>query len=500
MKDTFKAILIIVLFYFVACSDKKTERYRQLETVDIMSRENKIDSAIYLLDSTGTTLQNKSDSALYILLSIRLKDNLIYDSSTIYLLNKSEKYFYSTNDLKHLAEVYLIKGYYNFLFSDQLDSCQYYFEKGTDLAEQLSDNYLLSKACWYRLHFYLWIGESTQAKDMIEKQGEYAKKANNNQQIAYAALNKATYSKMYGDTANANIDLHDALTLRDYLKPKDIAFIYNGLGELNIGINMESAKIYFEKGLEIDPDSKLSKKNLARIYLYQGNVTEAEKLCKECFDAAWSESRTELLQIQIGCKMAENNLNEVINLQKQIIAEKDSLIKRYQQKKPVVYENAIPKSNIKISLSIIITLSILLIITICITIKLNKKQKETKQQIEDLERHLIATRHELATEKELNKKIKHPGKELYDKIMEGKKCSQWNKHEMVSFLEFYNVLYPEIVEKIDSEYENLSARDKIILILLEIGKPKEEILKTLGLSDSCYQTTMSRIKTKNANT
>ncbi len=503
MKDTFKAILIIVLFYFVACSDKKTERYRQLETVDIMSRENKIDSSIYLLDSTGTTLQNKSDSALYILLSIRLKDNLIYDSSTIYLLNKSEKYFYSTNDLKHLAEVYLIKGYYNFIFSDQLDSCHYYFKKGTDLAEQLSDNYLLSKACWYRLHFYLWIGESTQAKDMIEKQGEYAKKANNNQQIAYAALNKATYSKMYGDTANANIDLHDALTLRDYLKPKDIAFIYNGLGELNIGINMESAKIYFEKGLEIDPDSKLSKKNLARIYLYQGNVTEAEKLCKECFDAAWSESRTELLQIQIGCKMAENNLNEVINLQKQIIAEKDSLIKRYQQKKPVVYGNAIiPKSNIKISPNIvtIITLSILLIITICITCKLNKKQKETKLQIEDLEKHLIATRHELATEKELNKKIKHPGKELYDKIMEGKDCSQWNKPEMVCFLELYNVLYPEIVEKIDSEYENLSARDKIILILLEIGKPKEEILKTLGLSDSCYQTTMSRIKTKNANT
>lgn len=338
---------------------------------------------------------------------------------------------------------------------------------------------------------------------MIEKQGEYAKKANNNQQIAYAALNKATYSKMYGDTANANIDLHDALTLRDYLKPKDIAFIYNGLGELNIGINMESAKIYFEKGLEIDPDSKLSKKNLARIYLYQGNVTEAEKLCKECFDAAWSESRTELLQIQIGCKMAENNLNEVINLQKQIIAEQDSLIKRYQQKKPVVYGNAIiPKSNIKISPNIvtIITLSILLIITICITCKLNKKQKETKLQIEDLEKHLIATRHELATEKELNKKIKHPGKELYDKIMEGKDCSQWNKPEMVCFLELYNVLYPEIVEKIDSEYENLSARDKIILILLEIGKPKEEILKTLGLSDSCYQTTMSRIKTKNANT
>lgn len=125
MKDTFKAILIIVLLYFVACSDKKTERYRQLETVDIMSRENKIDSSIYLLDSTGTTLQYKSDSALYILLSIRLKDNLIYDSSTIYLLNKSEKYFYSTNDLKHLAEVYLIKGYYNFIFSDQLDSCHY---------------------------------------------------------------------------------------------------------------------------------------------------------------------------------------------------------------------------------------------------------------------------------------------------------------------------------------------------------------------------------------
>lgn len=502
MKDTFKAILIIVLFYFVACSDKKTERYRQLETVDIMSRENKIDSAIYLLDSTGTTLQNKSDSALYILLSIRLKDNLIYDSSTIYLLNKSEKYFYSTNDLKHLTEVYLIKGYYNFLFSDQLDSCQYYFEKGTDLAEQLSDNYLLSKACWYRLHFYLWIGESTQAKDMIEKQGEYAKKANNNQQIAYAALNKATYSKMYGDTANANIDLHDALTLRDYLKPKDIAFIYNGLGELNIGINMESAKIYFEKGLEIDPDSKLSKKNLARIYLYQGNVTEAEKLCKECFDAAWSESRTELLQIQIGCKMAENNLNEVINLQKQIIAEKDSMIKRIQDQKKhysfsITKEEAKSDNNLLL-LVISISLGILLIIAFVIVYNLSKKQNKSKELINELEKNLSAINKELAIEKELNKRIKNPGKELYNKIMADENCSQWNKPEMVCFLEYYNILHPKVLEKIESEYDNISTRDKIILLLIEIGKPKETILETFGLTESAYQTTMSRIKTKNA--
>lgn len=202
--------------------------------------------------------------------------------------------------------------------------------------------------------------------------------------------------------------------------------------------------------------------------------------------------------------MAENNLSEVINLQNTIISEKDSIIKRIQDNMSycsLETPEDEPKSDNQILLLvIIIPFIILLIIAIIIILRLRKKQQKSKEQIKILEYELSTINNELATEKELNKKIKHPGKELYDKIMEGKNCSQWNKSEMVSFLEFYNVLYPEIVEKIDSEYENLSARDKIILILLEIGKPKEEILNTLGLSDSCYQTTMSRIKTKNANT
>lgn len=499
MKDALNLVLIIVFFWIAACADKKTERYRQLEVADIMSRNNKIDSAIYLLDSTGAKQQNESDSILYNLLSIRLKGSQIIDTSMKNILNRSVKYFYSSNDQNHLAEVYLIKGYYNFALTNNLDSCLYYLEKGTELAKLLSDYYLLSQACWYKLYYYLWIGNFTQAEDMIKKQGEYAQKANNHRQIAYAALNKATYTKMYGDTSNANIDLHDALTQRAYLKPKDIVFIYNGLGDLAMGINIESAKIYYEKGLEIDPDSKLSKKNLARLYLYQGNIKEAEKLSKECLEAAWSESKVDLLQILIECKMAENNLNEVIDLQKQIITEKDSLIRRFQKKQPVDNTKENAKSNIKISFIVtIITLSILLIIAILLVYKLTQKHKESKQQIKGLEKQLNTTRIELATEKELNKKIKHPGKELYDYVMNGNNISQWNKTQQIQMLEYFNIIHPGVLEKIEAENNNLSARDKIIMVLKEIGKTKDTIIETIGLTEQAYNTTMSRIKTKNA--
>ncbi len=505
MKNTLKTVLIIVFCCFaVACSTQKTEIYKKLEIVDMMSREDKYDTAISILDSLSSSQLTECESALYNLLLIRLHGTHNYADVFDSIINISERYFKSTDDIKHLSETYLLKGFGFFTFHDQIDSCIYFFDKGSNLAESIQDNFLLSQAYWYKIHLYMWIGDIKKVQKMAEMQCEYANKAQNQRQLAYAALNKSTIQKEMGDTAEAIMNFNEALIHRKFLRANDIVFIYSGLGELTINSNIEAAKTYFENALKIDPDSKLLKKDLALLKLKQGNINEAVNICPNYSENVWSEDKIDLLKIQLGCKMAENNLSEVINLQNTIISEKDSIIKRIQDNMSycsLETPEDEPKSDNQILLLvIIIPFVILLIIAIIIILRLRKKQQKSKEQIKILEYELSTINNELATEKELNKKIKHPGKELYDKIMEGKDCSQWNKPEMVCFLELYNVLYPEIVEKIDSEYENLSARDKIILILLEIGKPKEEILKTLGLSDSCYQTTMSRIKTKNANT
>ena len=82
--------------------------------------------------------------------------------------------------------------------------------------------------------------------------------------------------------------------------------------------------------------------------------------------------------------------------------------------------------------------------------------------------------------------------------MNGNNISQWNKTQQIQMLEYFNIIHPGVLEKIEAENNNLSARDKIIMVLKEIGKTKDTIIETIGLTEQAYNTTMSRIKTKNA--
>lgn len=503
MRDLLKVAFIIVFCSIAACSEQKTERYRQLEVVDMLSRQNENDSAKYLLDSIGALQLTEGESALYNLLSIRLYGTQHYYQKLDTILDYNERIFKSTNDTSHLAEVYIYKADNYFLFKKQYDSCEYYLELGKKLvADNNIDNFLLSKAYWYQIFLDMVLGNTEQIKNDAEMQTYYAEKSKNERQIAYAALNTVIVLKYIGETDKLDLPLQAALNWSKYLKPQDVSFIYNVYGELAIEKNPVTAKENFDKALAIQPDSKLTKANLARLFLQQGDIKQAENLCTECADRALAEDRINILTILIDCKMAKNNLPEVINLQKQIIAEKDSMIKRIQDQKKhysfsITKEEAKSDNNLLL-LVISISLGILLIIAFVIVYNLSKKQNKSKELINELEKNLSAINKELAIEKELNKRIKNPGKELYNKIMADENCSQWNKPEMVCFLEYYNILHPKVLEKIESEYDNISTRDKIILLLIEIGKPKETILETFGLTESAYQTTMSRIKTKNA--
>lgn len=503
MRDILKVAFIIVFCCIAACSEQKTERYRQLEVVDILSRQNKNDSAKFLLDSIGAVQQTERECALYNLLSIRLYGTFKFYPKLDTILDYTERIFKSTNDSSHLAEVYIFKADRYFIFKKQYDSCEYYLELGKKLVvDKTIDNFLLSQIYWYQIFLDMVLGKTQQMKDDAEMQTYYAEKSQNERQIAYAALNTVIVLKYIGETDKLDLPLQAALNWSKYLKPQDISFIYNVYGELAMEKNPVTAKENFDKALAIQPDSKLTKANLARLFLQQGDIKQAENLCTECGDRALAEDRIKILTILSDCKMAKNNLPEVINLQKQIIAEKDSIIKQIQDQK-THYSLSTPKEEAKsdkniLLLVISISLGILFIIAFVIVCNLSKKQKNSKEFINELEKNLSTVNDKLKIEKELNKRIKNPGKVLFDKIMAGEDCSQWNKPEMVSFLEYYNILHPDVLEKIESEYNNLSTRDKIILILIEIGKPKETILETLHLSDSAYQTTLSRIKTKNA--
>ncbi|MBP5367020.1 MAG: tetratricopeptide repeat protein [Bacteroidales bacterium] len=480
MKKTFYAVLIIVFCCIAACSEQKTERDRQLALIDSLSRQNQVDTAKLLLNTSEIQQQTQSEIAISNILSVRLYGTQTFADKLDSMLNYSENYFKSVNDNIHLAEVYLYKGDGCFLFKNEFDSSAYYIQQCKQLAEAQQDYYILSQVYWYQIFLHMRSGAIEDMKQDAEMQSFYAEKSKNNRQRAYAALNRVNALKYANETDKLNIYLDAAINWSAYLRKNDLAFIYNAYGELELHNNPDKAKDYFLKALELSPDSKLTSKNLAQLYLKQGDIKQAEQLCKECSEAAfWPEDKIDILTILADCKIASNDLPQAIELLKEIIAEKDSIIKRIQNSKQdyshsetKIVQNKDTETNTTERIILLIIITALTLFLIRALISIHRLQQLVKYE----------------------KMKNHPGENLYNELMEDRPIGQWDKKTQEDFLAFYRENHPEKFELIETNYNRLSPREKIILILIERGKTQSEIQNILTMSESAYYTAISRIK------
>lgn len=84
---------------------------------------------------------------------------------------------------------------------------------------------------------------------------------------------------------------------------------------------------------------------------------------------------------------------------------------------------------------------------------------------------------------------------LYETALFGKSIKDWNKPEMITFLDYYvskDIEYSLSLEEIDQ----LTAREKIFLILQHEGKTEAKVAEMMALSNSALRTMKSRIKKK----
>lgn|GEM_PF-5966133 len=485
MKNIIQAAFIIVFCCIAACSKQQTKLYEQLEKADSLSRHDQYDSAKLLLSSIKTEKLTQEEKALFNILSIRLYGTRHYESKLDSLLQYSERYYQSTNDYKHLAEVYIYKGDGCYLFKPGYDSSAFFFEEGKKLAEQdVPDHFLLSQIYWYRIFIHALSGEYQEMVKDAEMQTFHAEKSGSKRQAAYAALNTVTALKYAKRTDKLDLPIQAALNWSKYLRPEDLAFIYSIYGELHMDNHPEAAKANFDKALAIQPNSKIAQKNLAQLCLKQGKIKQADSLCQKCLDINWSEDKIDVLTIFAECKIATNNLNEAIELQKNIISEKDSVINRIKNNIHQKIINSSPnnESNGKL-------IDYLLICVLAtLTIMLGFLSLIQKNKIKKLETEHFAT-------------LPHPQEEYFHEIMEGnndKNMSQWNKKIQLDFIEYIRNLHPEIINQIESEYKPLTPTLMIFQILTKFKDPKD-IQNLMCITESSYYSNVSRIKTKKIN-
>jgi len=121
--------------------------------------------------------------------------------------------------------------------------------------------------------------------------------------------------------------------------------------------------------------------------------------------------------------------------------------------------------------------------------KLTKNGENTKKKIAEL--HLKI--HQLTKDQTA---VYHQGKQLYDDLRNGGTTVYWDKDDFARFIEYYRLDHLELINTIETHYNNLSPKNTFFLILQNEKTSNDRIMRILGISAGAIRMTNHRIKMK----
>ncbi|MBR4325590.1 MAG: hypothetical protein IKP73_08700, partial [Bacteroidales bacterium] len=174
----------------------------------------------------------------------------------------------------------------------------------------------------------------------------------------------------------------------------------------------------------------------------------------------------------------------------------------------------------KIFLTILISAVILAVLVLVVVFQKYKladrsrKISETQRTINDYNQKInelqrTNTEHSDEEIKYLQQKVKAlemkfsdiyvRGKELYRQILNDKKIGRWSKEDYKNFIDYYQSLDFLYVYSFETDYTSLTDRQKIFLILLHIGKTKEQVMQIMTIEESSFRSMKSRVEGQKKN-
>ena len=307
------------------------------------------------------------------------------------------------------------------------------------------------------------------------------------------------------------------------IKTENIYFYYYDYAKLICDEDDSTAEQYIKKALEIDSINR-TYALLGKIYLNRGNLNVANQYFAKALEGRFDCDTEEDVHRWLHDFYAERKDFEAAYLHTvQRIAAKDSIIKYLQTNdiKPVQarfeaeIENLKLKSSFekKIFLTILISAVILAVLVLVVVFqkykladrsrKISEAQRtinDYNQKINELQR--TNTEHSDEEIKYLQQKVKAlemkfsdiyvRGKELYSQILNDKKIGRWSKEDYKNFIDYYQSLDFLYVYSFETDYTSLTDRQKIFLILLHIGKTKEQVMQIMTIEESSFRSMKSR--------
>jgi cell division protein FtsL len=502
---------VIATFMLICCT---SPTHQSLEAISYCLKEDSLAEAEAYMDLININELNEEEKAIYYLQEAIITYKKYLHPKSFDGINYSIDYFSKKRDERNLAEAYFYKA--------ALENEAGLTEKAINNlkcaefeAQSIQDVALHHKIDELQCSVFGLSGLYEVSIKYARRNLEQAIQEKNKNWYVYALDALASAYYLMGKKDSALYYINKILPYEKYLEKETMAEVYTNIGVILSYQDIELAKKYLHKAITFKnyPNAYAS---LAFIEIGENNNRQA---AKEHLDSALTYS-TGKDAIYIVRKLTTLHMEDK-EYEKacRVLLKKDSLtsiqndikqdLSRIQLRYDILYKEKRQSDLIHMALIIAI------LVVACIAFLIFHHQyRYLKVRKELMQRQMLIEKYnnkfkdlQLSEKEELREnfislqekqaKAIYKGKQLYDHINEGGSVVNWSKQDYLIFIDYFNLVDASFSIRLETEYNNLSPRYKVYLILQNMGKSDEDIEYIFGIGKSAIRSIKSRIKLKN---
>lgn len=523
--------LFIVTLILCGCSFDNNI-HTQLVLVDSLLTREENDSALHLINKITPEKTNEELSAYYYLLETQCQYKLYMPIRSDSVISIAETYYRKTGDKEKLARSLFYKSGVLSDIGKKTEALQC-LKQAEVLVRNLSEDYLSHNVYYQLASLNSYYQEYQLALDNIKKAMFYASKANRMLYLAYDYEKAAVYYGNLGLSDSSRFYIRKCLSVIDVI-PKEPASnrarLFGNVGALYCSIDKDSAKIFLEKSLELDPQGNVYSA-LADMYLEEKDTAKAMKMLEEGIkvsDYLGFKEKNLLKLSDIMRKKGDYRRADELTMAANAL--KDSLANRLHEEnvkaQQIEFDRKVEQKRAAQARQWLTGGVGVAVMVICLmawyyfrrkkknVLVLTEKEKlieELREDRNDANKKLKATQDEMNAMRhdleEHERKIRTfdrerkkreqwlgHGRTLLESLLNQGNMALWNHQDYEDFIGYYRITNSRFAKTIDEEYTDLSPNQSVLVILDDIGMSDDDVMRAMNLTNGALRTLRSRLR------
>ena len=521
----------LFVFLFIGCNQQQMV-YSELVEIDQLLIAEQTDSAFKKLAMIDVRKLNEDLSAYYYLLETQCQYKLYMPIRSDSVISIAETYYRKTGDKEKLARSLFYKSGVLSDIGKKAEALQC-LKQAEVLVRNLSEDYLSHNVYYQLASLNSYYQEYQLALDNIKKAMFYASKANRMLYLAYDYEKAAVYYGNLGLSDSSRFFIRKCLSVIDVI-PKEPASnrarLFGNVGALYCSIDKDSAKIFLEKSLELDPQGNVYSA-LSDIYLEEKDTAKAMRMLEEGIKVSDYPGFKEknLLKLS-GIMRKKGDYRKADELTMAANALKDSLANRFHEEnvkaQQIEFDRKIEQKRAAQAKQWLAGGVGVAVMVICLmawyyfrrkkknVLLLTEKEKlieELREDRNDANKKLKATQDEMNAMRldlqEQERKIRSfdrerkkreqwlgHGRTLLESLLNQGNMALWNHQDYEDFIGYYRITNSRFAKTIDEEYADLSPNQSVLVILDDIGMSDDDVMRAMNLTNGALRTLRSRLR------